>query len=177
MAIFPASSLSKIVFAYLVLKLVEEGKLDLDQPLHDILPYERFKIDGEYPAEAKCLTARHILSHTTGLPNWAPDFDKNPDTARLEFKFKPGEELGSGYYYSGEAFLYLQKTIEELMSKDLGLPVDLETLAKQYVFDPIGMTRSSYKPANPDERNIVKVHSVLPVSDRNFEKNKNIFYN
>lgn len=147
--IFPASSLSKIVFAYLVLKLVEEGKLGLDQPLHEILPDERFKIDGTYPADAKKLTARHVLSHTTGLPNLA-----NPD-APLRFNFKPGEKLGDGYYYSGEAFLYLQKTIAALMGKGL------EALAKQYVFDPLEMTRSSYKPAKPDERDIVKVHTRL----------------
>ena len=150
--IFPASSLSKIVFAYLVLKLIAEDQLSLDQPLHDILPYERFQLTGEYPENAKKLTARHVLSHTTGLPNWAPDFHQNPDAA-LKFNFKPEEELGSGYYYSGEAFLYLQKAIEKLMGQDL------EALAKQYVFASIGMTRSSYKQANPNEKNIVKVHT------------------
>lgn len=150
--LFPASSLSKIVFAYLVLKLCEHGELNLDQPLHDILPYERFiAIDGEYPEQAKRLTARHILTHTTGLPNWAPDFYQNPDTAEL--KFDPESTLGSGYYYSGEAFLYLQKVIEKKMGKDL------ETLAKEYVFSPIGMTQSSYKLDNPDAINIVKVHT------------------
>lgn len=146
---FPASSLSKIVFAYLVLKLAKEGHIDLDEPLHDILPYERFLVDGEYPKKAQELTARHVLSHTTGLPNLGSNLSSSPLT------FDPASELGEGYSYSGEALLYLQKVIESKMGKDL------ETLAKEHVFGPLGMKRSSFLPAPASNTNVVTVHTEL----------------
>ena len=49
---FPASSLSKIAFTYLVLQLVKDKQIDLDEPLYKILEYDRFKVDGEYPEKA-----------------------------------------------------------------------------------------------------------------------------
>lgn len=112
---FPASSLSKIVFTYLVLQLVKEKQIDLDEPLLSILQqegheYERFKVDGDYPEKAKKLTARHVLSHTTGLPNWAPNLSS-------PLAFDPKSDLGSGYSYSGEAFLFLQTVIETKTGK------------------------------------------------------------
>lgn len=145
---FPASSLSKIVFAYLVLRLVEEGQIDLDEPLHDILPYERFLVNGEYPSKAQALTARHVLSHTTGLPNIGSNLDS--DTLR----FSDGSELGQGYSYSGEALLYLQKVIEAKTGKSLQL------LAKAYVFDPLGMARTTFL-LEPQDDKLVSVHTEL----------------
>jgi CubicO group peptidase (beta-lactamase class C family) len=145
---FPASSLSKILFTYLVLQLVKDGKLDLDEPLHETLPYERFLVDGEYPEKAKRITARHVLSHTTGLPNLGAGLSST-------LRFNPESELGEGYSYSGEALLYLQKVIETKMGKDL------EELAKEYVFDPLGMERSTFLPQPADDTNVVAVHTAL----------------
>lgn len=151
---FPASSLSKIVFTYLVLRLVEEQQIDLDEPLLPILQkngqeYERFKVDGNYPEKAKQLTARQVLSHTTGLPNFGSGSEAS---APLSFDNK--SDLGKGYSYSGEAILYLQKVIEAKMGKDL------ETLAKNYVFKPLEMNHSTFLP-QPDGTDIVKVHTEL----------------
>lgn len=67
----------------------------------------------------------------------------------------PKSELGKGFSYSGEAFLYLQKVVEAKMNKDL------ETLAKEYVFGPIGMDRSTFLPQANDDTNIVVVHTQL----------------
>ncbi|WP_284446399.1 serine hydrolase domain-containing protein [Flavobacterium anhuiense] len=74
------ASLSKAVFAVLVLKLVDEGVISLDKPLQDYLPkpiydydfkvwHEDFKELKSYP-EYKKITARMCLDHTSGLPNW-----------------------------------------------------------------------------------------------------------
>ncbi|MCH9717270.1 MAG: serine hydrolase [Gammaproteobacteria bacterium] len=145
---FPASSLSKIVFAYLVLQLVKAKKIDLDEPLYPILEYKRFFVDGEYPKKAQELTARHVLSHTTGLPNFGSNLSST-------LFFDPESELGNGYAYSGEAFLYLQKAIETKMGQDL------ETLAKAYVFDPLTMDRSTFLPQSEDDANVVAVHTEL----------------
>jgi CubicO group peptidase (beta-lactamase class C family) len=120
--LFEAASLSKPVFAYMVLRMVERGDLELDQPLHEILEYERFAGDPR----ALQLTPRLVLSHQTGLPNWGRD--------PLEFLAEPGERFG----YSGEGYLYLQKCLEKMTGKTL------DELARREVFGPLGMTRSRF---------------------------------
>lgn len=120
--VFPAASLSKPVVAYITLRLADRGLLDLDKPLWTWLPVERLQHDPR----GQRITARHVLSHTTGLPNWGPE--------TLPFNADPGERFG----YSGEGFVYLQKVLEKLT----GMP--LEALAKKEVFEPLGMTRSSF---------------------------------
>ena len=62
--VFPAASLSKPVFAYAVLELVEQGVLSLDTRLAGFVDYAP---GDEFAAE---ITAAHVLSHTTGFPNW-----------------------------------------------------------------------------------------------------------
>ncbi|HBD7250518.1 TPA: beta-lactamase family protein, partial [Legionella pneumophila] len=157
---FPAASLSKIVFTYLVLQWAKENKIDLDEPLYDIvkkqieldkplddvLKYGRFVDKGEYPEQAKQITIRHILSHTTGLPNLGAD-----PHSTLTFNSKPGEK----YSYSGEAFIYLQKVIEATTGKNL------EELAQEYVFTPLKMDHSTFLPQREDDTKIVAVHSHL----------------
>lgn len=120
--VFRAASLTKPVFAYVVLRLADRGVLDLDAPLASYIPYPRVEHDERH----RKITARRVLSHTTGLPNWAWGQDHIP------FQFEPGEAWG----YSGEGFVYLQKAVEKLA----GMP--LADLARREVFDPLGMTRS-----------------------------------
>jgi CubicO group peptidase (beta-lactamase class C family) len=122
--IFEAASLSKPVFAYGVLKLVDQGKLDLDAPLSKYLtkPY----IEGD-PRLDK-ITARIVLSHRTGFPNWRPNGQP------LTIHFTPGARFS----YSGEGFVYLGKTVEQIAGKSLN---DYMTEA---VFAPLGMKSSSY---------------------------------
>jgi len=121
--IFEAASLSKPVFAYGVLKLVERGKLDLDTPLAKYLP----KPYVENDKRADVITARMVLSHTTGFPNWS--FNQP-----LRTQFSPGERFS----YSGEGFVYLQKVVEHLT----GQPLD--ALMRKEVFEPLGMHSSSF---------------------------------
>lgn len=122
--VFEAASLSKTVFAYAVLKMVENGKLDLDVPLNKYLPAPYIENDERLNQ----ITARRVLSHTTGFPNW------RPNGKSLQIHFTPGERFS----YSGEGFVYLQKVIEHLS----GLP--LEDFMKKTVFEPLAMTNSSY---------------------------------
>jgi CubicO group peptidase (beta-lactamase class C family) len=121
--VFEAASLSKPVFAYAVLRLVDGGAIGLDEPLAAHLPI--YIADD---ARAAAITARHVLTHTTGLPNWRSD--KRP----LRTYFRPGERFS----YSGEGFLYLQRVIERLT----GEPLD--TLMAHLVFAPLGMRSSSF---------------------------------
>ncbi|HJQ68410.1 MAG TPA: serine hydrolase [Blastocatellia bacterium] len=121
--IFEAASLTKPVFAYAVLRLVEAGKLDLDTPLTKYLPQPY--IEGD--ERLSLITARRVLSHTTGFPNW------RPGGQLLKIHFTPGDRFS----YSGEGFVYLQKVVEQLTDQPL------DQYMKTAVFDPLGMTNSS----------------------------------
>ncbi|GAB3219088.1 beta-lactamase family protein [Algoriphagus aestuariicola] len=120
--VFSAASLSKPVFAYLVMQLVDEGLIDLDSSLSRYYDYMDIQKEPYYPL----VTARMVLSHTSGLPNWR--------TKELQFKYKPGERFN----YSGEGYVWLQRVVEHLKEKPL------EDLAQEYVFKPLEMKRSSY---------------------------------
>lgn len=120
--VFSAASLSKPVFAYLVLQLVDAGKMTLDKPLYQYLPYPDVAQDERY----KLITARMVLSHSPGFPNWR--------NGQLKMLFSPGKRFS----YSGEGFVYLQKVMEHLTQRPL------EDLAQEKVFKPLGMSRSSF---------------------------------
>lgn len=122
--VFEAASLSKPAFAYGVLKLVERGKLGLDVPLTTYLPKPYISGDERL---AK-ITARMVLSHRTGFPNW------RGDDGALQVYFTPGERFS----YSGEGYIYLERVVEEITGQPLN---EYMTAA---VFTPLGMTSSSY---------------------------------
>ena len=133
---FSAASFSKAVFAYLVLQLVDEGKIYLDKPLYQYLDksipeYDNYK-DLAGDERWKLITARHCLGHTTGFPNWR--FLNPKGSRKLEFFFTPGTR----YAYSGEGLVLLQMVIEKITG------TRLEELMKEKVFNPIGMVRTSY---------------------------------
>ena len=121
---FEAASMSKPVFAYVVMKLCETGVMDLDTPLTRYTS-ERF-LEGDRRLDL--ITARHVLSHTTGFQNWRSE--KEP----LAIHFAPGEK----YMYSGEGYNYLQTVVTRL----LGQP--FETYMKARLLGPLGMTSSGY---------------------------------
>lgn len=139
--IFYGASLSKAVFMYLCLALVQQGILNLDKPLYEYLD----KLMPEYPKYTdlagddrwKLITARMCLSHTTGFANWrfltaaTGKYDRN---GKLAIYFMPG----SKFAYSGEGYQLLQMVVEKITSKNL------EELAEKIVFEPIGMNRTSY---------------------------------
>ena len=122
--VFEAASLSKPVFTYGVLKLVEQGKLGLDVPLTTYLP-KPFVEGDERLAK---ITARIVLSHRTGFPNWPAD------DGSVSIYFTPGERFS----YSGEGYIYLQRVVEKITGKPLN------EYMTQAVFTPLGMSSSSY---------------------------------
>lgn len=136
------ASLSKAVFSVLVMKMVENGLIDLDTPLESYLPkklyeytpqtrwhddYSDLRTDSLYHK----ITARMCLAHTTGFANWRfYEADR-----KLRVNFVPGSQYG----YSGEGFVYLQVVLEKMTGKGL------EELAQELVFKPLGMKNSSYQ--------------------------------
>lgn len=124
--LFEACSMTKPVFAFAVNRLAEQGKIDLDQPLYQYLPLEGIESDSR----CKSITARHVLSHQTGLPNWRRN---NPD-GKLDIKFFPGTKYG----YSGEGFEYLKRVVSKITGKTP------EEFLLDEVQKPMGMTKNAY---------------------------------
>ncbi len=127
--IFEAASLSKPLFTYFVMKYVEEGKLDLDKPLFQYLPYPDIENDDRY----KKITARMVLSHRSGFPNWRSDYKEN----KLFIQFEPG----TTYFYSGEGYQYLAKVLKHIENTDWN---GLELKFQEKVAQPIGMKHTVF---------------------------------
>ena len=109
---FEAASLSKPVFAWLVVALADEGVVDLDRPLVETFDYARLPDKAAYAQ----LTPRMILTHRTGLPNWVDErTDFFERTAPVPFGTLPG----AAYSYSGEAFQLLQAYVEDATGQTL----------------------------------------------------------
>jgi CubicO group peptidase (beta-lactamase class C family) len=132
-SVMSAASITKPTFAYLVMELVDQGILNLDKPIYQYLP----KPLPEYPKYADLagdpryqqITARMLLSHTAGFPNWRwfePD-------RKLRIHFEPG----SRFAYSGEGIDLLQLVVETVTNQPL------DKLIEEKVFAPFGMTRTS----------------------------------
>jgi CubicO group peptidase (beta-lactamase class C family) len=161
---FYAASLAKPLFAYIVMQLVDEHKFDLDKPLYQYLPkplpeYENYK-DLAGDDRWKLITGRMCLSHTTGFPNWR---EFNPhDNKKLEIFFTPGTR----YAYSGEGIQLLQLAIETVTSKNL------EQLAQERVFKPLGMTRTSYVWQPAFETNYAVGHDMNEDTLAKYRRNK-----
>ena len=121
--VFHAASLSKSVFAYIFFRYYDRGLIDLDTPL--------IRYTGSYntfnDVRTDKITARMVLRHTTGLPNWGEDND-------YKLVFAPD----STFSYSGEGYVFLQRALEKITGKSLN------QLASEELFGPLGMKNSSY---------------------------------
>jgi CubicO group peptidase (beta-lactamase class C family) len=141
------ASLTKTVFAYAVMQLVDQGKINLDKPLKDDLdnPLPTYGPDPIFPDKYgpykdladdprwERITPRMCLTHSTGLHNfWFVEPDQ-----KLHLHFDPGTR----YSYSGEGLILLQFVIEH-GRRTQGLGLDVGDLTKG-IFNPLGMTRTS----------------------------------
>ena len=117
---FEIASLTKTVFAYYVLNLEEQGKIDLDRPLVTYAD-QTILLPSDDPAFQK-VTARHVLMHASGLPNWGD--------APLALRCTPG----TSFSYSGKAYTFLQEIVEHIM----GARIDV--LLQEDLFNPLGMS-------------------------------------
>src|SRR6187551_105993 len=136
---FYGASLSKSVFAVLVMKMVEEKIIELDKPLEGYLPqpvytygkgsswnqdYTSLQVDTLYQK----ITARMCLDHSSGFPNWRwYELDQ-----KLRVHFQPG----TAYSYSGEGLCYLQFVLEKITGKSL------QQLMEEKIFHPLQMNTS-----------------------------------
>jgi CubicO group peptidase (beta-lactamase class C family) len=134
-----AASLTKALFGYYTLMLVDEGRLSLDAPVAAMLPrplpdYGNVDAYGHWGDLAgderwRAVTPRHVLNHATGFANF---WFLEPDQ-KLKFHFAPGSRYG----YSGEGMMLLQFGMEQ----GLGLSVGEDI--QRRIFTPLGMTNAS----------------------------------
>lgn len=126
--VFEACSMSKPLFTLGVMKLVEEGRFDLDRPLAEYL------VEPYLPDEPRHrqITARMAFEHTTGFPNWREGGWRGGGP--LPVNSEPGTEYG----YSGEGYWYAQQVVEDVIGERM------EPWMQRTVLEPLGMSHSSF---------------------------------
>ncbi len=135
------ASLTKAVFGYTVMRLVDEGRLDLDRPIAHYLtkPLPDYPNEDRYAPWSdlagderwRRLTPRILLTHSAGFANFA---FLEPD-GRLRIHFEPGMR----YAYSGDGLILLQFVLER------GLGIDLGEAMQRRVFDRFAMPNTGLR--------------------------------
>lgn len=139
--IFHMASVSKPFVATAVIQLVEQGKMNLDEPLIKYLPY--FKLNDD---RYQKITIRHMLNHTSGIPDvidyeWdKPQYDKG--AAERYVRGLKTEKMiaapGERFHYSNMAYDILGDVIAKVSGKPF------EIYMKEQILNPLGMTESSF---------------------------------
>ncbi len=138
---FRVESISKSVTAWGVMKLVQDGMIDLDEPITKYIrnwsfPDSRFSYDT--------ITTRHLLTHTSGMPlgdfmDRYPPGKKVPSLEEsLGTKAIPVDEPGKKFTYSNTGYNLLELLVEEVTGKDF------DVYMKEKVLRPLGMENSTY---------------------------------
>lgn len=125
-SIYKVASLTKPIVAFVVLKLIDEGKWNLDEPVSNYFIDKDIK-NSKFLNK---LTTRHILSHQSGFPNWR----YLTDSKKLSFQFEPGTK----WQYSGEGLEYLRKAIEKKLKRPF------EEIAQEKLFNPLEMKNTHF---------------------------------
>ena len=139
--IFDLASLTKPLATTLaVMKLFDSGKIELDQPLEDLLP-------KAFPREKKAITPRLLLSHSAGFADWKPFYLELEHIRREERKERLREELlniplayppGSGTLYSDLGFMMLEWVVEEIAG------MKLPEFLCEHFYDPLGLKKTFF---------------------------------
>ena len=123
--VFEAASLSKPPVAYVAMLLREEGLLDIDRPLVEYVEPAQLLDDPR----ARRLTARHLMSQSSGLRNW-----RRPKDTEFPLSFEPGSQ----YQYSGEGFVWLLRVLEQITG------TGFVRLMRERLFDPLGLDATTF---------------------------------
>jgi amino acid adenylation domain-containing protein/non-ribosomal peptide synthase protein (TIGR01720 family) len=139
---FAVGSLSKHVTAYAVLRLVDDGVLDLDEPIGLRLTAWRA---GE-PAEWPPLTLRHLLAHTAGLTvrgGQVHPVDAVPTLDGILAGVRAERPAGAGFAYSATHYTVVQRLLEEVTGEPFA------HLCRRLVFQPLGMAHTAFMVVGP----------------------------
>src|SRR5688572_1825286 len=158
LTLFEAASITKPVFAFAVQRLAERKVIDLDKPLYLYLPFEDIAYDDRY----KLITARHVLTHRTGFPNWRY---MNED-GKLNLRFTPGTD----YNYSGEGFEYLKMVVEKITGQKV------EAVLQEEVIEPIGLYHTFFSKNDSLQRMVAYGHFDRMPSNNDLPKSPGMAY-
>jgi CubicO group peptidase (beta-lactamase class C family) len=153
--LFEAGSVSKPVFALGVMKLKQDGKIDLDKDVNQYLKSWKVPANGDWQP---VLTLRQLLSHTAGLTvHGFPGYQKSEkiptvpevlsgtgpaNTPAVKVNMLPG----TGFRYSGGGTTVAMLTVADLLGKPF------PTIMRETVFDPLKLTYSTYEQPLPAEK-------------------------
>lgn len=169
-AIFWIASMTKPITSAAFMMLVDEGKVSLDDPVSKYIPHmNNLWVVDKRTNDTLCLkrqvrpiTLRHLLSHTSGLPFLTPvltdDLASLPlDQQVLSFTMNPLEfQPGEGYRYSNEGIDTVGRVIEIVS----GMPY--ERFLQTRLFDPLGMTDTTFFPTSLQVRRLAKSYGPNP---------------
>lgn len=156
--LFEAASITKPVFAFAVQRLAERGVIDLNKPLYEYLPYKDIEYDDRY----KLMTAKHVLTHRTGFPNWRY---MNPDN-KLNLLFTPGTKFN----YSGEGFEYLKMVVEKVTGKKV------EQVLQEEVIEPMRLYHTFFSKNDSLVRMAASGHHDMLPSDKQLPEQPGMAY-
>lgn len=161
--VFSVGSVSKVGTAAITLRLVDEGRLDLDRDVNEYLT--RWKVPSNELTEREPVTLRRIMSHTAGLTvHGFADFQPGeplPTLLQILDGIPPARNApvrvdilpGSESRYSGGGTQVEQLVIEDVTG------LEFAEAARRYLFEPLGMSRSTYENPLPAEHgNIARAH-------------------
>lgn len=159
---FLAGSISKPVAATVMLRLVEQGRLSLDEDVNRYL--KRWKVpDSRFTVREK-VTLRRLVSHSAGLTvHGFPGYkvtDSIPTVPQILDGTKPANTAavrvdttpGAIWRYSGGGTTVMQLLLEDVTGRPFA------ALARELVLDPAGMTRSTYEQSNPPRPGTAAAH-------------------
>lgn len=142
---YDIASLTKVVVTTTLVEKMVEG--DFPSPLNLDAPIERFLPEwktGPQPEWRHKVTVRHLMTHTSGLPPfkeyWRTSTGKADTLSRIfvePLEYEPGTKVS----YSDLGIILMAEILQRLT----GQPLD--ELAREYIFDPLGMHHAMYKPA------------------------------
>lgn len=151
---FDLASLTKVVTTLpAILQLVDEGAIELDVPVADI-------VDVLYGDEAKrAITIRHLLSHTSGLPAWLPVYldQTGPGAYAAAIARAPLESTpGTTVVYSDLGFILLGEVVRQISGDDIA------TYSAREIFAPLEMNATMFSPAASERRSIAATERGNP---------------
>jgi CubicO group peptidase (beta-lactamase class C family) len=136
--LFPIASCTKAFTALALAMLVEQGKLEWDRPVREVMP--DFCLQDEYAAQH--ITPRDLLCHRSGLPGhdmlwYATGFSRQEIFRRLRY-LEPTRDLRAAFQYQNLMYIVAGLLVERASG------VSWESFVQERIFTPLGMQRSGF---------------------------------
>ena len=155
--LFDLASLTKVcATTFGIMSLVDRGKLSVDDPIHQYLP--EFK-----EGEKSNITIRHLLTHTSGLPQWVPTY-YHASNRQQRYEYIAGLslkwEVGQGRHYSDLGFMLLGDIIERVSGQRL------DAYLQDHIYGPLELEKTTFNPLQKSYEQIAATSHGNPFEKR-----------